>query len=237
MACPFCEPALRDKSHAHFAVTKLEHILLVDDQLRTQNSTQASDNAMSNKTASRVRFAADDSPPSKKQKTSEPIKEDDIPSEHDTVEARRQRRLAREGLRIEQYEQDDDDDVYDNDENDDSGSENNNGGNVARKNHKSHDRSTSLAADGIEIEPFHMRQEESDGTGYFDGDTYVFRKRDPNEEADAWLESLDPGETFVAAATSSNDNAESQANSIDSLSDTALYGKILPWVSDSETLL
>ena len=41
------------------------------------------------------------------------------------------------------------------------------------------DDSTSLATDGIQIEPFHMKREESDGAGYFDGDTYVWRKHDP----------------------------------------------------------
>lgn len=55
------------------------------------------------------------------------------------------------------------------------------------------DHRTSLAAEGVPVEPFHMDQERSDGTGYFDGDTYVFRRRrdGDDEEPDAWLDGLD----------------------------------------------
>ena len=59
------------------------------------------------------------------------------------------------------------------------------------------DEQTSLLAsqekDDIAVEPFNMNAEQSDGSGYFDGDTYVFRKHAQDEEPDAWLESLSDG--------------------------------------------
>ena len=48
--------------------------------------------------------------------------------------------------------------------------------------------------DTIPIEPFNMENERTDGSGYFDGDTFVFRrnqKDEEEEEEDAWLENLD----------------------------------------------
>ena len=55
------------------------------------------------------------------------------------------------------------------------------------------DTQTSLQAEeGVEIEPFHMKHEETDGSGYFEGDTYVFRSNiDDGGEADAWLDGID----------------------------------------------
>jgi hypothetical protein len=55
------------------------------------------------------------------------------------------------------------------------------------------ERDTSLSAsvpEGIEIEPFHMDQERTDGSGYCDGDMYVLRKHDQDEEPDVWLQAL-----------------------------------------------
>ena len=47
-------------------------------------------------------------------------------------------------------------------------------------------------SDYVPIEPFHMRNEREDGTGYFDGDTYVFRRgKRHGEEDDAWLDDLE----------------------------------------------
>lgn len=45
--------------------------------------------------------------------------------------------------------------------------------------------------DACPIEPFNMTSEREDGSGYFDGDTYVFRRGNPEEEEDAWLDQLD----------------------------------------------
>ena len=45
--------------------------------------------------------------------------------------------------------------------------------------------------DRIPIEPFNLIQEREEGDGYFDGDTYVFRKKGGNHEVDAWVDNLD----------------------------------------------
>ena len=47
--------------------------------------------------------------------------------------------------------------------------------------------------DDIPIEPFNLKSEREDGMGYFDGDTYVFRRNNnqDDEEEDAWLDNLD----------------------------------------------
>eukprot|EP00980_Cylindrotheca_fusiformis_P006308 scaffold1352_cov144-Cylindrotheca_fusiformis.AAC.14 len=101
------------------------------------------------------------------------------------------------------------------------------------------DKSTSLAAEGIQIEPFHMRKEESDGAGYFVGGTYVWRKHDPNEEADAWLDSLNDEtnpagkELFHRSELRENDDSGS---SVESLTKEQLYMKIIPLVGGDETV-
>ena len=113
---------------------------------------------------------------------------------------------------------------------------------------------TSLAADGVQIEPFNMAQEETDGTGYFDGDTYVFRKRnDEDGEPDAWLDSLeaDAESEGIKADPGKPSNTQSRISALvrkpvskkrspsidtDELSMHELYGKILPLVSDTETV-
>jgi hypothetical protein len=104
------------------------------------------------------------------------------------------------------------------------------------------DESTSLAAEGIKIEPFHMRREESDGAGYFDGETYVFRKNGPNDEPDAWLDSLnDESETAtkkLAPSATLVSKIEKKENSrpLDDLTKEQLYMKVLPLISDTETV-
>ena len=115
---------------------------------------------------------------------------------------------------------------------------------------------TSLAAEGVPIEPFSMEQEETDGTGYFDGDTYVFRRnKDEGEEPDAWLDSLeDNGESrekndvdgsldsgskesrIFAVVRKSVEKKPAPSIEVDNLSKHELYGKILPLVSDTETV-
>ena len=103
------------------------------------------------------------------------------------------------------------------------------------------DDTTSLATEGITIEPFHMNQEETDGTGYFDGDTYVFRKRSRDEEPDAWLESLEAQDFQLASSkltpkSSAPSEAKHSEASLDGWSKEQLYQKILPLVSDTETI-
>ncbi|KAG7371438.1 GYF domain containing protein [Nitzschia inconspicua] len=112
------------------------------------------------------------------------------------------------------------------------------------------DSETSLAAEGVKIEPFHMREEETDGSGYFDGDTYVFRRNNDggdDGEPDAWADSLrdDDGNptTYLAkipettkTTTASTSNRRSAQDELDDLTKEQLYDRILPLVSDSETV-
>jgi CD2 antigen cytoplasmic tail-binding protein 2 len=104
------------------------------------------------------------------------------------------------------------------------------------------DESTSLAAEGIQIEPFHMRREESDGAGYFDGETYVWRKNGPNEQPDAWLDSLnDESETATnklapSSALVSKIEEKENSRSLDNLTKEQLYMKVFPLISDTETV-
>lgn len=97
---------------------------------------------------------------------------DPLPSQSQLIEAKRKRRQQR-GANGALFDDDDDDNNNDGDDHLDA-------------------TEMSLATDGVKIEPFHMREEETDGTGYFDGDTYVFRKNPPVEdgEADAWADTL-----------------------------------------------
>jgi hypothetical protein len=109
------------------------------------------------------------------------------------------------------------------------------------------DQSTSLAADGIEIEPFHMESETRDGSGYFDGDTYVFRKGDAGEEPDAWLDSIEGKEDEIAESSAGKskskggddeeDEEEESGGKMDCWTAEELYAQIVPLVSDSETVM
>jgi CD2 antigen cytoplasmic tail-binding protein 2 len=106
------------------------------------------------------------------------------------------------------------------------------------------DSTTSLEADGIKIEPFHMDEERSDGTGYFDGDTYVFRKQNADEEPDAWLDTLDgdnengnKSESKPFAVPRKKENPKNDEDSMDDWTKEQLYSKILPLVSDTETIM
>jgi CD2 antigen cytoplasmic tail-binding protein 2 len=139
----------------------------------------------------------------------------DVPSESQTLRAKRERRLKQ---------------AHDDDESVEASTR--------------IDQDTSLAAEGITIEPFHMREESSDGTGYFDGDTYIFRKRGAGEEPDAWLESIEDREDELIEsssakpwATKSEDGSESSGNKMDTWTNEELYAQILPLVSDSETVM
>ena len=110
---------------------------------------------------------------------------------------------------------------------------------------------SSSTATTVAIEPFHMERENSDGTGYFDGDTYVFRKGGGGEEADAWLDQLEENDTTNTTTNDAsnlrrrppNDEQEEEkekeeepAETIDSLSKPELYERILPLVSDTESV-
>lgn len=140
-----------------------------------------------------------------------------VPSEHELLEAKRERRLKRQA-----GGGDDDDDNGDN------------------KVDTHIDHTTSLASEGIEIEPFHMQQEKTDGSGFFDGETYVFRKHNPDDEPDAWLDSLGDakqgtGRTVVFQPPAQDES--SKDNDFDNLTPQELYTRILPLVSDTETVM
>lgn len=142
------------------------------------------------------------------------------PSAKELLDAKRTRRLKR-------------DHVEDDDSDDEEGEE-------------THiDASTSMMADDhpdendVPIEPFNMDAERTDGSGYFDGDTYVFRKRDEDEEPDAWLESLGDADQKLPAKqkTASEEEESSETGDMDELSREELCAKLIPLVSDSETVL
>jgi CD2 antigen cytoplasmic tail-binding protein 2 len=134
-----------------------------------------------------------------------------VPSEHELLEAKRARRFKRQG-----GEAGDDTDTD------------------TRINN-----TTSLAGEGIAIEPFDMKKEREDGSGFFDGDTYIFRKHDPDDEPDAWLDSLSNSkEVFAEKARSEDDSSSKEStNDMDALSPQELYAKIIPLVSDTETVM
>ena len=107
---------------------------------------------------------------------------------------------------------------------------------------------------GVDIEPFHMETEQEDGTGYFEGDTYIFRKRGAEEEPDAWLESLGGIQNdehvyyYHPPPSSSPDPPHPKSstdlsttrrtpNTLEERTPQQLYAQILPYVSDTETIL
>jgi CD2 antigen cytoplasmic tail-binding protein 2 len=163
------------------------------------------------------------------------------PSERELLEAKRRRRQRREG--------------------DGSGS----GPAAADGDERTRiDDMTSLATEGIAIEPFNMDQERTDGSGYFEGDTYIFRSRDKEEEEpDAWLESLNDNDNGKDTDASSSGidkpsgtdsritamvlgNQQTMKNkkkaatttlvNMDDWSLETLYNTILPLLSDTESV-
>jgi hypothetical protein len=222
----------------------------------------------------RVRFAPEtnDTTPLQHQRRPKRQRSDDmdedaaglLPTEHNLMEAKRLRRMQREqGLaasvgsttrwdeeedndHISKYEDSDEEEVeqLELDYNDDDDNDNDE---HTRERDARMDRSRSLAAEGIAIEPFHMNQEQSDGTGYFDGDTYVFRKRNVDEEPDAWLESLaeqqqqqgdNNGQDGLASTKAIPLSKEKdERNTMDIWTDHALFSKIVTLISDTETVM
>lgn len=135
--------------------------------------------------------------------------EEGLPETKELMEAKRQRRVRREGI------EDEDDDTH-------------------------IDASTSLLSENkdshdVKVEPFNMDAEQNDGSGYFDGDTYVFRKRDVDEEPDAWLESL--AENQQVASIPAKEEDKSEGMNMDDWNQEELYAKIIPLVSDTESVL
>jgi CD2 antigen cytoplasmic tail-binding protein 2 len=160
-----------------------------------------------------------------------------IPREHELLRAKRERRTKQRSSHGSEY----DDNDYDPD-----------GGDINRDTRI--DNRTSLASEGIEVEPFHMDNERSDGSGYFDGDTYVFRKapNDASEEPDAWLEGLDEetknDETsasrrrrtadMLREAERRQEKAKQDKERMDEWSEQDLYAKVFSNLGDdNETVM
>jgi CD2 antigen cytoplasmic tail-binding protein 2 len=163
-------------------------------------------------------------------------------SERALLEAKRLRRLKR----VNRLKNGDEIDM-DDDEDDDA--EVHTGADVARREANRWDRNVGASLldaddnDGIPITPFNMDQEENDGDGYFDGDTYVFRRGGgrgkDDEEPDAWADASDDDDEFnVAAAVKPAAATESarRGPNLDDWTDRELYARIVPLVSDSETV-
>jgi CD2 antigen cytoplasmic tail-binding protein 2 len=167
-------------------------------------------------------------------------------SEHALQEAKRMRRLRRAG---QEYEGDLDDDEEDEGRRGDTQDH----GEPKRNGWDTKGESASLFEDdehddngGVAITPFSMEEEENDGGGYFDGDTYVFRnKRGDDEEPDAWADALDEESNDAGrarytvegtVATSTRDADTTNAPGAGDWTEEDLYARILPLVSDSETI-
>ena len=154
--------------------------------------------------------------------------DDAIPSQQKLLQLKRQRRLKQR-------------DQYDDDEEDDGKDEE-----IYSLRHDTEQgRQNSKDGQGgdnaISIEPFNMEQEKNDGSGYFDGDTYIFRRNKDDGEPDAWLDSLNEndGQRTTSKSTDDDSNEESNdelTNPMDEWKPEALYAKILPFVSDTETI-
>ena len=76
------------------------------------------------------------------------------------------------------------------------------------------DNSEKQKQEACPIEPFNMTSEREDGSGYFDGDTYVFRRGNPEEEEDAWLDNLDQNNGNGNEYTSKDSSSTSNINAI-----------------------
>ena len=138
-----------------------------------------------------------------------------------------------------------------------------NGNQSTNKNNNNNNNSEKQKQEACPIEPFNMTSEREDGSGYFDGDTYVFRRGNPDEEEDAWLDQLDDKETSssninvnvnvnvkkqssIATTTTSNTNANTNANAardahtraMNEMTKEQIYDELIPLLAtDSESIL
>jgi CD2 antigen cytoplasmic tail-binding protein 2 len=161
-------------------------------------------------------------------------------SEKALLEAKRLRRLKR----VNRLKNGDEIDIDDDDD-----ADVHTGVGVARREANRWDRNAGASLldaddnDGIPITPFNMDQEENDGDGYFDGDTYVFRRGGgrgkDDEEPDAWADASDDDDEFNEAAAvrpaAATESARRGPN-LDEWTERELYARIVPLVSDSETV-
>ena len=133
---------------------------------------------------------------------------------------------------------------------------------TSKNNNNSNSNSEKQKQEACPIEPFNMTSEREDGSGYFDGDTYVFRRGNPEEEEDAWLDQLDSKDSSsninaknknntntqssIATTTASNINANINANAardahtraMNEMTKEQIYDELVPLLAtDSESIL
>ena len=92
------------------------------------------------------------------------------------------------------------------------------------------------------IEPFNMNAEREDGEGYFDGETYVFRRNRDEGEEDAWLDNLDdekitPSDGMASFAVRRSDNSDTNTQD-DNLTKDEIYLQIIELLGfEDETVI
>lgn len=92
------------------------------------------------------------------------------------------------------------------------------------------------------IEPFNMNAEREDGEGYFDGDTYVFRRNRDEGEEDAWLDNLDDeklthSDGMASFALRRSDNSDTNTQD-DNLTKDEIYLQIIELLGiEDETVI
>lgn len=92
------------------------------------------------------------------------------------------------------------------------------------------------------IDPFNMNAEREDGEGYFDGETYVFRKSRNDEEEDAWLDNLNDETTSYSDRVPNLTLRRSDANETNTQDDNLSKDEICQQINemlgtDNETVI
>eukprot|EP00529_Nitzschia_sp_RCC80_P023962 CAMPEP_0113498788 /NCGR_PEP_ID=MMETSP0014_2-20120614/31376_1 /TAXON_ID=2857 /ORGANISM="Nitzschia sp." /LENGTH=455 /DNA_ID=CAMNT_0000392869 /DNA_START=92 /DNA_END=1456 /DNA_ORIENTATION=+ /assembly_acc=CAM_ASM_000159 len=169
-----------------------------------------------------------------------------VASEKELIEAKRQRRAKKLGGLMDDFEEEEDggDDDDGDDAADDGEEDNDDEDDIYGSNRKRRDE-RSLKSEGVKFEPFNMRDEQEDGEGYFDGDTYVFRRNPGGDdgEPDAWADALnDPEQQQQADGTTPSKSAtlsklaSSEQENLDDLTKEELYGRIYSLISGTESV-
>ncbi len=108
----------------------------------------------------------------------------------------------------------------------------------------------------IPIEPFNLKSEREDGMGYFDGDTYVFRRnRGEDGEDDAWVDTLDDDQNnddsrgtgvrdsnnsnkLLQTSSSKSSKQRLESATFDQLTKESAYEQLIPLLAkDDETVM
>lgn len=102
-----------------------------------------------------------------------------------------------------------------------------------------HDKDTNK--EDFPIEPFNMKSEREDGEGYFDGETYIFRRNE--EEEDAWLDDLESSKSNYTDSVSLDINPKRRQLTLvntqnDNLSKEDIYRQLIELLgTDNETVI